>query len=163
MSNRIEGDLQVTGRIFAGSLTVPAGSVSNAGVAADAEIAASKMTHYVYPTYAQANGAATTETRTLHVAVAAGEVLSVWAGSIAKAIGDSTVTVDIKKNGASILSSVITLDSGNTARVKESGSLSGTVTLAAGDWIEAVITATVGTGTLPTGVAVGLKIEEDPA
>ena len=163
MPNRIEGDLQVTGRIYSGSLTVPAGSVSNAGVAADAEIAASKMTHYHYPIWSQPNTTATAETRTLHKAVAAGEVLSVWAGSIAKAVGDSTVTIDVKKNGTTILSSTIVLDNANTARVAEAGSISGTATYVAGDWFEAVITISAGTGTLPTGVAVGMKIEEDPA
>lgn len=163
MPNRIEGDLQVTGRVYSGSLTIPAGSVSNAGVAADADIAASKMTHYHYPLWSQPNTTATAETRTLHKAVAAGEVLSVWAGSIAKAVGDSTVTIDFKKNGTTILSSTIVLDNANTNRVAEAGSISGTATYVAGDWFEAVITISAGTGTLPTGVAVGMKIEEDPA
>lgn len=89
-------------------------------------------------------------------------VLQFAAGSIAKAVGDSTVTIDLKKNGSSILSAVITLDSGNTNRLLETATLSSTA-LVAGDWLEIVITATVGTGTLPTGVFVRLLLDEDPA
>lgn len=163
MANRVEGDLQVTGRIYGGSMTLPAGSVSDAGVAADAAIAASKLVHYYKPVWSQPNTTATAETRTLFRATAAGEVLAVWAGSIVAATGDSTVTIDVKKNGTTILSASIVLDNANTARVAEAGTIAGTATLASGDWVEAAITISAGTGTLPTGVAVGLTIEENPS
>jgi hypothetical protein len=81
---------------------------------------------------------------------------------VAIAVGGATVTVDVKKNGATVLSSVITLDSGNTARIMENGTLSGT-TLAAGDFLEAVIVATAGGGTIPTGLLVQVIIDEDAA
>ena len=74
---------------------------------------------------------------------------------------DSTVTVDVKKNGVSVLTAVITLDSANTARIAEDGTLdSGEVTLAVDDLLEIVIVATVGTGTLATGPFVDVVVEE---
>jgi hypothetical protein len=71
------------------------------------------------------------------------------------------VTVDLKKNGVSILTSVITLDSGNTNRVVEAGTISGDGTLAAGDWLEVTIAISAGTGTLATGVYAELILNED--
>jgi hypothetical protein len=83
-------------------------------------------------------------------------------GSIAKAIGDSTVTVDVKKNGTSVLSSVVTLNSSNTARIAVAATIDGTQDdLVAGDWLEVVITISAGTGTLPTGVFVQVEVDQD--
>ena len=97
----------------------------------------------------------------MFVANRAGTVNSVKAGSIAAAIGDSTVTIDIKKNGSTILSAVITLDSSNTARITEAGTISRAGTFVAGDWYEVVIIATAGTRTLPTGVFVLCEVDQD--
>jgi hypothetical protein len=78
-------------------------------------------------------------------------VVSVKAGSIAIAVGAATVTVDVKKNNVSILTAVITLDTGNTARVAEAGTIL-TASAVAGDTYELVIVATAGGGTLAHGV-----------
>lgn len=43
MANRIEGDVIVTGQLVATTMTVPASAVTNASVAADADIARSKI------------------------------------------------------------------------------------------------------------------------
>lgn len=91
-----------------------------------------------------------------------GLINAVKVGSIAAAIGDSTVTVDVKKNNVSVLSSTVTLNSSNTARVAVSGTVNSTVDdVVAGDWIEVVITISTGTGTLPTGVFVQVEIDEN--
>ena len=96
----------------------------------------------------------------MFVARRTGTINEVVAGSIAKAVGDSTVTIDIKKNGTTILNAVVTLDNANTARVVEVGSINSGA-FVAGDWIEAVITATVGTGTLPYGVFCQLEVDQN--
>ena len=162
-TNIVEGDLLVRGRVVPESLTLPSGSVVSDSVQAGANLNADKLEQREYVSHAQPNSAATTETRTLFVARRAGTVNEVIAGSIAKAIGDSTVTVDVKKNGTTILSSVITLDNANTARVAEVGTLSGSGAFVADDWFEVVITATVGTGTLPTGVFAQMEIDTNGA
>lgn len=146
-----DGNLHVKGRITCEQMTVPAGAVSNASIASDAAIESEKLEHRIIKDLKQPNSAATTETRGIHIAKGAGTVEAFDAGSIAKAVGDSTVTVDLKKNGSTILIAVITLDNANTNRVAEAGVIS-SPTYAAGDWFEVVITAVAGTGTLPTGV-----------
>lgn len=155
----IEGDVLVRGALVPESFTAPAQSVSSDAVKTGANIDADKLESRVYASHAQPNTAATTETRSLFVARRAGSVNSVIAGSIAAAIGDSTVTVDVKKNGTTILSAVITLDNANTARVGEAGTVNVSA-FVAGDWFEVVITATVGSGTMPTGVFVQVEIDQ---
>ena len=158
----IPSDLHVQGRISAESWTVPASSVSNAAVASDAAIEASKLQHQYLRGYSQPNSAATSVTQVIHVAKAAGTVEHFDAGSIAKAVGDSTVTVDLKKNGVSILSPVITLDNANSNRVAEAGTISAAA-YASGDVFEVTTVATVGTGTLPTGVFAQAVFQEGAA
>lgn len=156
----IEGDVLVRGAFIPESFTAPAQSVSSDSIKTGANLDADKMESRIFSSHAQPNTAATTETRSLFVARRAGTVKSVVAGSIAAAIGDSTVTVDVKKNGTTILSAVITLDNANTARVGESGTVNVSA-FVAGDWFEVVITATVGSGTLPTGVFVSMELDQD--
>ena len=148
---------------FVGAVSLPANTIGNSQVATAAAIAGSKTIARRNISYAQANSAAATETRHIFTVYGAtATVLQFAAGSIAKAVGDSTVTIDLKKNGSSILSAVITLDNANTNRILETATLSSTA-LVAGDMLEVVITATVGTGTLPTGVYCRLMLDEDPA
>lgn len=147
----IPNDVQILGHLSSVTATVPPASVDNASVKPGADIDPSKLGHYHEPTYGQA-GSATSETRAFFRARSAGVVLEFLAGSIAIAVGDSTVTIDIRKGGSTILSAVITLNSSRTARVAVAGTLTGGAVIAAGDLLEVVTVATVGTGTLPTGV-----------
>lgn len=160
-TNIVEGDLLVRGRVVPESLTIPGGAVVSDSIQAGANLNADKLEQRECVSHAQPNSASTTETRTLFVARRAGAVNEVIAGSIAVAIGDSTVTVDVKKNGTTILSSAITLDNANTARLAEVGVLSGSGAFVADDWFEVVITATIGTGTLPTGVFCQMEIDQN--
>lgn len=162
MSNRVEGNLTITGRCSPQYLDIPANTVIDDDVSGSADIAAEKLEHYHQKTYSQANTAAADETRMLHVAMAAGEVLAFEAGSIAKAVGDATCTVDLKKNGSSILSAVITLDNANTNRVTEAATIA-SAAYVDGDVFEVVIDGTIGTGTLPTGVFCCAKFQEKAA
>jgi hypothetical protein len=161
MSNRIQGDLRVIGTITADNNVPSDGSVTDAKIAAAAAISVDKINHQHFKSHSQPNTTATTETRILHVARSAGTVDEFAAGSIGIAVGAATVTVDLKKNGSSILSAVITLDTGNTTRVVETGTISGG-TYAADDWFETIITATAGGGTLQTGVFVQGIFSEGP-
>jgi hypothetical protein len=158
----IPNDVVIGGTLAANTITLSANSVTDAKVASAADIAATKLRHQHRAMWQQPNTAATAETRVLHLAYGDGDIISVKAGSIAAAIGDSTVTIDIKKNGTTILSGTIQLDNANSAYVAEAGSLS-VLTFVAGDVLTAHITISAGSGTLPTGVYVAVTVNEKPA
>lgn len=155
-------DLVIAGNLSAGTITLSASSVTDAKVASAADIAATKLRHQHRAMWQQPNTAATAETRVIHHAYGDGDIIAVKAGSIVAAIGDSTVTIDIKKNGTTILTGTIQLDNANSAYTAEAGTLA-TMTCSAGDVFTAVITISAGTGTLPTGVYVALTVNEKPA
>lgn len=162
--SRIEGDVYVNGTLTGKTLAPSAGCVVDASVSASADIAATKVNHQHRAVFAQANSSAASETRVIYVCYgASGTVVAFSAGSIAAAVGAATVTVDLKKNGTSILTGVITLDNANTARVVEAGTLTGSNSVVAGDVLEVVTVATAGGGTLPTGVFAAATINEKPA
>lgn len=123
-------------------------------------LTAAKQEHYWSLVYGQAGNAAT-ETLVLHVVRGTTITIDeVVATQISANAGSSTVTIDIYKNGTTILSSVITLDSGDAAYAKVTGTIS-TSTGVAGDVYTAVITANQsGTDALATGVAIQLKVRE---
>lgn len=157
---KIPNDVLITGSLqVQGPVSFGAGTIGDSQVAATAGISATKLTHDHIEKYSQPNTTATTETRGLYVARNSGTVVEVSAGSIAANVGAATVTVDLKKNGVSILSAVITLDNANTARVVEMGTISG-ASYVAGDFFEIVITATAGGGTLATGVYIQALFRE---
>jgi len=155
--------LRVTGvTTLAGTTYLPAETVTNANVQTGANIAASKLQHTHRKTHRQPNTAATSETVVLHrVNGATASGIYVNAGSIAAAVGAATVTIDIKKNGTSIMTAAtpMTLDSGNTAYIAEDASIA-TLTGVVGDVFTAVIVATAGGGTLPTGLWIEFEIDE---
>lgn len=156
----INSDLYVRGRLTPTQLDIPSGTVDNAAVSASAAIATTKLNHRHQASYAQPNTTATTETRTLHVCRAAGTIMEFVAGSIAACAGAATITLDLKKNGTSVLTTILTLDNANTARVHEAAVLNSSLTtVAAGDWLEVVITATAGGGTLGTGLFCSVQID----
>jgi hypothetical protein len=154
-------DELVVGTLTMQGGSLPASVVGNSNVTAGAGIDASKLERQVVRGFSQ-SGTATTVTQPVHVVSGAtGTVLRAYAGSIVAAVGNATVTVRFRKNGTTILSSDITLDNANTAYIVEQGTLSVTSAVA-GDMFDVVITATVGTGTLPTGLVVGMVLDEDP-
>lgn len=163
-ATRIEGDVYVNGNVSSKTATLPSSTVTDASVQANAAIDATKLQHQHRHVFTQPNSAATSETKVIYGCYGAtGTVIAFSAGSIAIAVGAATVTVDLKKNGSSILTSVITLDTANTARVVEAGTLSGSTSLVAGDVLEVVTAATAGGGTLPTGVFAVLTVNEKAA
>jgi hypothetical protein len=161
MAGRIEEDVYFAGNTTFKDATLNAGSVSNSHVAASAGIATSKCRHKHRKGRGQ-NGTAAAETIGAHVCIGAtGTVVAFKAGSIAAATGNATMTLDLKKNGSSILAAAIVLDNANTARVVEAASIS-TPGLVVGDWLEVVVTVDAGTGALGTGLYWELEVDEDP-
>lgn len=164
MSGLIDGDFTVRGTLNVGAITLPANSINSASqIQAGVNIPADKTEQRIFPSWQQPNTAATAETRTLFVARRAGTLNEVAVGSIVAAIGDSTCTLDVKKNGTTVLAAAIVLNNSRTARTAVLGSISGGGTFAAGDWFEVVITISAGTGTLPTGVYCQLEVDMNGA
>jgi len=160
--NRCEVDVVVTDVLRVNtSADFPASSITNTMIATSADIDASKLEQYKVVTYAQA-GTAATETVILGVIRGAtGLTLAVECSNVTACAGASTVTVDVKKNGTTILSSVVTLDSSTGALGVETGTVTVT-SLADGDVLTAVITANQsGTDALASGVAVQVDWNED--
>lgn len=160
MGNRIEGNLYVAGTLSAETMIVADNSVDDDSVEADAAIASTKLQHRHHAVFTQPLSAAADETRVIYVAQAAGTLESFGAGSITLNISGSTVTVDLKKNGTTVLTGVVSLsDSGNTAYVLESGTIA-SAAYVAGDCFTIVVDATVGGGTLATGLFASAVFDE---
>jgi len=162
MTSRIQGDLHVTGRISSQFLSAPDQSIDDAAVAADAEILAEKLEHQHRQVYEQESATtAAAETRVVHVVRGTtGAVERFEAGSVAACTGDATITVDLLKNGVSILDAAIVLDNANTARVTEAATIA-TPGLVAGDVLEVAVTVNAGTGALGSGVFAALTVHEE--
>ena len=156
----INDDVHINGHLTSKTAAIPAGTVTNAMVNGSAAIACAKIQKPRLLEYGT-TGTAASATVPIYVCKGAtATVQSIRAGSIAIAVGGATVTIDLKKNGSSILTGVITLDTSNTARLLEAGTVS-SPGLVDGDWLELVIVATAGGGTIPTGLLVQVEVFED--
>lgn len=164
MANRIEGSLHVAGRLTPQLLDIPPETVTDAAVSSSAAIAAGKLEHQHQPVYAQeSDTAAADEARIVHVVRGATATLvSVAAGAVVPAVGNAEVEVDLLKNGTTMLTGPITLDSGQIAYERVAGAFASGA-LVQGDVLEITIAGTAGTGTLPKGVFAAIVVREDAA
>jgi hypothetical protein len=149
----IPDDVVIQGTLAPRAMNYPAGSVDNAAVKALAGIDATKLVHIHRAVYAQPSGSVSVaESKVVHVVHGSTATLVGFkAGSVSACVGGATITVDLKKNGTTVLSATIVLDNTNTARVVEAASLSTTAAVA-GDVFEVVVTVAAGGGTIGSGV-----------
>jgi len=153
--------------VFGGSVNLPANTVNNADMAADADVNFAKLQHVHHVTLTQADGSAVAdESRVVFIARAPCTVLAVECALLTAAAGDSTVDIDVQQSTgggafASILTAAETLDSSTVVRTVVEATLDGTPTLADGDMLLIDIDATAGTGTLPQGLVVDVTIAEE--
>lgn len=157
----ITGNLVVQGNASYHTQTIAAASIGDTQVAPAAGIQASKLQHAHRPIYAQGSSTnATAATQVIYVVVGStGTVQVAEAGAVVPATGSDTCTVDIKKNGTTILSAVIALTSSQTARQVVAGAVT-SASVVAGDVLEVVVAPNHNTGTLPQGVFVALDVFE---
>ena len=162
MPTTIDGQTYFTGAVqFGSTVTLPSGAIGNSQIASSAAIDATKLQHQHARGLAQAHGtAAAAERRAIHRAKGAGTLTEFKAGPTVAAVGDSTVTVDLRKNGTTVLSGTISITSATAAFASVTGSIS-SASYAAGDVFEVVITVSAGTGTLPQGVYAQATFRED--
>lgn len=159
----VDGDLYVRGTLVPSKLSVPAGALKDAGVAADANIGPSKVKQLNRLQYNQAHGvAAASETRIICPGIrgTTGTVKRVRAALTVACIGAATITIVLKKNGATTLHTM-TIDNAltNYEPPKVETVVSGSVVK--DDVLSLEITATAGGGTLGQGLAVDVDVEED--
>lgn len=159
----VGGNLLVRGQLVPqGGMVIPAASIGNTQVGTTDPIAADKLQHQLQPCYV--TGSATTAaaaTQAVHVVRGvSGTLVGFDLGSIVANIGDSTVTVDLKRNGTSLLTAAVTLTSAHAAREVVAATLL-TTALAADDVLEVVVTVSAGTGTLAKGVFARVTLRED--
>ena len=163
MAQRIEGAMTFAGRITFKDVDLPAAAITNANVAGNAGISASKLEHQHQPNYSQESGTtAAAEDRVIHtVHGATGIVTAFAAGCVVANIGAAVVTVDLHKNGATMLTAAIDVDNGDAAYAVVAGTVDpAEEDVVVDDVIEVVVTVAAGGGTLGKGVFAKTVIEE---
>jgi hypothetical protein len=160
----LQGNLIINGRVTPKELDYPVGSLTNAGLSPSADLETHKMRHQYRGVHADKSGTTTAAfSAVLFHAHGTGELKGFRVGNIAPCIGDSTITVDLKKNGSTVLSSTVVLDNANTARVAEIATVNPSlIAYAANDVFEMVVTVSAGTGTLGTGLFGSATFNELP-
>lgn len=161
-------DSLIVNRLFVQSQAdLPESCLTNRNLSPTAAVAASKITQQrVAPFhYGNSDDTAATETFPLAAVVgSAGDLVGFAAGVVVANIGDSEITVDLLKNGVSVLDAPITLDNSQAPREVVAAVLdTPLVELAADDVFEVAIVATAGTGTLGKGVFGRLVYNENAA
>jgi hypothetical protein len=155
--DKIDGDQQINGKLLISDSIV---SSKGSPILEASDVHCARVARYTQ------EGAAADATQFLTMITgASGTLKAVYAGCLTACIGDSTITVDIKQGNAgeaptTVLSSLITLDSGDSNREAVAGTLSVTA-LNNEDVIEVIINATIGTGTLGVDVFVVLVYDEN--
>jgi len=160
--NQLTTDLYINGAFSCKSLTPPAASIPNSAIPAAAGISASKLQQQLAKDYGQPNGTTpVTERKVIHVVYGATcTILSLKVGTKTVLTGLATITVDILKNGTSILTGVVTINNTQTAYQLVSGALATTPGVQ-GDVYEINVVATAGGGGLGGGIFASLVLNED--
>ncbi len=136
---------------FGGTVVFPPASIGDSQINPAAPLAVTKVGHQYMPKLAQVYGvAATAERRVVHRAKSAGTVAAFWFGLTVANVGAATVTADLLKNGTSVLSAPVVLNSATVIFVAVSGIVV-TAAYIAGDVFEVSITVAAGGGTLGQG------------
>jgi hypothetical protein len=137
--------------IMVGQFTPPAGSFYDQHINAAANISADKLQHPIHLCGSQ-SGSAAAAAQAAHVGIGSTGTLKAFkAGCIGPCTGNATITLDLKKNGTSVLSSPITLNNGQAAYAQVAAVLN-TTSYTSGDVLTVVITVNAGSGVLGTGL-----------
>lgn len=173
-THEIFGNMRLTGNLQVGSVTLPASSIEDANIAADASIGSDKLNHRHVVTHRQKTGAdVATQTEDLYIARAAGTLRTVnvvvTTAPTGSSIGtDKKTVIDIQKGNqstgfATMLSATITIDQTIAARQVVVGAIAGGGSYAAGDTIRVINTASGSTGTQAQGLVATLNLDEQPS
>jgi hypothetical protein len=167
----VNGDLRVNGSITAEYVGLPANTLRNAGVAADAEIETSKMAHRHVEHYSQPTGTAVVAGNAAMALITVGAgTLKQFSAAITGAVATDvsrTVTVDLKKSTgggafASVLSAALVFNSVSALLEFASATLS-SVALVEGDVLQVTVAVAGGSGSQAQGLVVKLIYDEASA
>jgi hypothetical protein len=162
--SQINSGLFVGGTLSAEFFTPPKSCIDNDAVQGNANIDYTKLQQKHVVRYSQKAGTAiVSETVPIHIADATGELVSIEVVCITPPTTSDTVTVDLQAGNvstayASILTSVVTLDSSSITRTVYDSSFA-TPDYAAGDSFEIVVTAT---GSSAQGLLVVVTFAQNP-
>lgn len=154
------GNLRVDGHFTPRTMSIPNGTITDAMVSAAAAISASKLEHQ-FAVVANVRDAR----ETLHLAYGAtGSVVAVRCGLVTPCTGTATVTVDVLKNGSSILTAAVVIDVGDAAFAVLSATIDAAeVEYVAGDVFEVTVVSAAGNGVIGQGLFVQMVVREKAA
>lgn len=169
--NKFDGDTHVAGHFSATSITLPAGTVDNNSIDADAAIEASKLEHRNNIFYQQPIGTAVVAAIVpIYVCRAENgaaviDLFTTIVGAIATG-GDRTITIDIKKSTAggapaTILSSTKVLNNASVLYTHNDFTINDD-DLVEGDILIAYITVAGVASAQGQGLVIGGRIDEQP-
>ena len=160
----VTGDLVVTGQIVATTNKPTADTVGDSEMDATDPIGTDKMLKPVKAFFSQAQGTdSTAVTQTVHVGRFGGTINDVRATiETAPTGGDKTVTIDVLKNGTTVLSSTQSFSASDANGDVKVATLSVT-SYVADDVIEVDIAVAGSTGSQGQGVAVIVDMQENNA
>lgn len=157
------GDLHVRGTLSADKIVYPEASVGGEHIDPTRPIDVLALGQQYSRLVKQNHGAAVVARReVVHVAFGAGTIIEVRAGLVVPNLAGAEVTVDLLKNGVSVLGGVVTLDDTLAAYDIATAAIS-TPGYAAEDVFEVVVTATAGGGTVGQGLFVHIIFREAAA
>jgi hypothetical protein len=154
----IPTDCFVNGRLSARTFTAPDGSITDNAVQSLANISASKLEHQHEPPVVLSNHATAVVVQRVPVYKCRGVTAVVHRFAISASVpptGGGSVTVDLLKNGVSILSAPVVLDDTVAAYVDVVAIITSS-DLVQGDQLDVSVTAVAATA--PKGVAAWLMI-----
>lgn len=146
--------------IFAKAPSMPSGSFGNSQINVNDPIAPSNLIEMLPITHAQAYGVAVVSERVAkYVARNKGTVLGFRALLVLPCTVDDTVTVDVKKNGTTILTAVVTLNNAAVAYQAVVAAIAD-APYVANDVFEFIVTATHNTGVIGQGLLCTMIVNE---
>jgi len=162
LAANFQGDVYITGGLTPTTFNPPAGCINDNAVVAGAAIDAAKLQHQHEKAYAQESATtAVSEARVVHVVQGATATLVAFkAGCVVANVGAATVTVNLKKNGTTVLTAVVTLDNSQAAYAVVAAAGFTSTSLVAGDVLEVVFTAAASGGTLGKGAFAQVVLRE---
>lgn len=162
MPTNTDDDYNFAGRVmFGGTVGLPANSVGDLQINPSAPLHVTKTQKRYLIVHSQPHGVpAVSERRVRHRSFAAGLMLAIYAGVVVPSTGDATITVDLLRNGVTILTAPIVLGSTVAAYNSVAGALIASPVFVSGAVFETVITVSAGTGVLGQGVYVSVNLSE---
>lgn len=158
----VEEEAQFRGPVTFLDAKLNTGCVQKSHVQASAGIEADKLEHQHRAICEQeSDTTATAQDHVVHVVKGlTGTIKTVKAGCVVSCVGDATITVDLHKNGTTVLTGAITLTSAQAAYELVAGTIENAAVVA-DDVLEIVVTVDAGTGTLGKGMFAYVDLFED--